>query len=176
MDNMDKEAKQITEQINNKKVAFFSALDEFKKYYVYYNIYPNYEDYNTHYNNSRAQLQTISSDIFQITNNIQRKIEEKNKSMASISEKLEKEKKINQGLNEIAKTLHGVKAGSDVMINDSKTEYNLQYYKNIEIFIGILVLLAMLVSPKASIALFIIFVVLKSGILQSFIPILGHLF
>jgi hypothetical protein len=173
---MDKEAKQINELINNKKASFFSALDEFKKYYVYYNIYPDYEDYNTHYNDSKQQLQTISSDVFQITNNIQRKIEEKNNSMVSISQKLEKEKVINQRLNETAKTLHGVKAGSDVMIDDSKTEYNLQYYKNIELFIGILVLLAFLVSPKVAIALFIIFVILKLGIPQSIIPGIGRLF
>ena len=173
---MNKDAKQIEEQINSKKSSFFSALDDFKKYYVYYNINPEYESYSTNYLNSKDQLQTISSDIFEITNNIQRKIEEKNKSMASISAKLNKEKILNQQLTEIAKTLNGVKAGSAIMIDDSKTEYKLQYYKNIEIFIGILLLLALLVSAKAAVAILIVFVVYKSGIFQTFIPLLGRLF
>jgi hypothetical protein len=173
---MDDNAKQIETQIENKKSSFFSVLDDFKKYYVYYNMNPEYDEYSNQYTNSKTQLQTLSSDVFQITSNIQRKIEDKNESMASISKKLDKEKQINQGLNEIAKSLHGVKAGSTVMINDSKTDYNLQYYKNIEIFLGILILLALIVSPKASLVIFIVFIILKSGIFQSSIPVLGHLF
>lgn len=173
---MDEEAKQIKAQIEEKKKGFFSVLDDFKRYYVNYNMYPEYDEYSNQFTNSKAQLQTLSSDVFQITSNIQRKIEDKNESMASISKKLDKEKQINQGLNEIAKSLHGIKSGSTVMINDSKTDYNLQYYKNIELFLGILVLLALIVSPKASIVIFIIFIILKSGIFQSSIPLLGHLF
>lgn len=173
---MNPEAKQIEEQINSKKSSFFSALDDFKKYYVYYNKNPEVQDYSTHYLNSKTQLQTLSSDVFEITSNIQRKIELKNKSMAAISGKLSSEKELNVKLTDTLKTLNGVKAGSSVMINDSKDEYILNYYKNVEIFIGIIILLALLVSKKVAVGILVIFIVYKSGILQTFIPLLGHIF
>jgi len=172
---MNAEAKQYEEQINSKQSSFLSALDDFKKYYVYYNKNPEVQDYNTHFLHSKEQLQTLSSDVFEITNAIQRKIEAKNKVMSVISDKLKSEKEISKNYEEIIHNLNGVKAGSSIMIDDSKTDYIFNYYKNVEIFIGILILLALIVSPKAAIAIFAIFVIYKLSVLQAIMKILGHI-
>lgn len=173
---MNSEAQQYQEQISGIKSSFLSALDDFKQYYVNYNMHPESADYNTNYMNSKEQLQTLSGDVFKITNDIQRKIEDRDKEMRIIEVKLIKEKSLNQKLTEILKNLNGVKSGSSIMIDDSKTEYIFNYYKNIEIFIGILIILALLVSVKLSIAILVIFIIYKLSVFQQMMRIMEKLF
>jgi galactitol-specific phosphotransferase system IIB component len=173
---MNSEAQQYQEQISGIKSSFLSALDDFKQYYVNYNMHPESEDYNTNYMTSKEQLQTLSSDVFKITNDIQRKIEDKDKAMKIVEVKLIKEKDLNQKLADILKNLNGVKAGSGIMIDDSKTDYIFNYYKNIEIFIGILIILALLVSVKLSVALIGIFIIYKLSVFQQLMKIMEKFF
>ena len=88
------QAKKFNEKINTIKTQFFSALDDFKKYYVYYNKNPEVNEFQNYYVNSKSQLQTMSRDLFLTTNNIDKNIENLDKLMAHISIKLEDEKKI----------------------------------------------------------------------------------
>lgn len=173
---MNPEAKIYQEQINNKANSFLSALDDFKKYYVYYNKNPEVQEYNKNFTNSKEQLQTLSSDVFEITNTIQRKIEEKNRAMSGIEMKLKRQKILSQEQEKAVNNLKSVQAGSSVMIDDSKTDYIFNYYKNLEIFIGILILLGLLVSPKASIAILVIFIIYKLNVFQQFMKILAKIF
>ena len=173
---MNPEAKIYQEQINNKATSFLSALDDFKKYYVYYNKNPEVQEYNKNFTDSKEQLQTLSSDVFEITNTIQRKIEEKNRAMSGIEMKLQRQKVLSQEQEKIINNLKSVQAGSTVMINDSKTDYIFNYYKNLEIFIGILILLGLLVSYKASIAILVIFIIYKLNVFQQFMKILVKIF
>ena len=173
---MNPEAKIYQEQINNKANSFLSALDDFKKYYVYYNKNPEVQEYNKNFTDSKEQLQTLSSDVFEITNTIQRKIEEKNRAMSGIEMKLKRQKVISQEQEKAVNNLKSVQVGSSVMIDDSKTDYIFNYYKNLEIFIGILILLGLLVSPKASVAILVIFIIYKLNVIQQFMKILGKIF
>ena len=61
------------------------------------------------------------------------------------------------------------------MIDDSKTDYIFNYYKNIEIFIGILIILALLVSVKLSVAIFGIFIIYKLSVFQQLMKIMEKL-
>ena len=173
---MNPEAKIYQEQINNKANSFLSALDDFKKYYVYYNKNPEVQEYNKNFTDSKEQLQTLSSDVFEITNTIQRKIEEKNRAMSGIEMKLKRQKVISQEQEKAVNNLKSVQVVSSVMIDDSKTDYIFNYYKNLEIFIGILILLGLLVSPKASVAILVIFIIYKLNVIQQFMKILGKIF
>ena len=170
---MNPEAKIYQEQINNKANSFLSALDDFKKYYVYYNKNPEVQEYNKNFTDSKEQLQTLSSDVFEITNTIQRKIEEKNRAMSGIEMKLKRQKVISQEQEKAVNNLKSVQVGSSVMIDDSKTDYIFNYYKNLEIVIGILILLG---SPKASVAILVIFIIYKLNVIQQFMKILGKIF
>ena len=139
-----KQAKQFNEQINNIKSQFFSALDDFTKYYVYYNKNPEVNEFQNYYANSKSQLQTMSKDLFLTTNNIDKNIEDLDNEMKNISIQLENEKKINKEMSELINNLQNTQNGSEILIDDSKTKYNIQYYKNVEIFIGILMLSGLL--------------------------------
>ena len=133
------QAKQFDEKINSIKTQFFSALDDFKKYYVYYNKNPEVNEFQNYYVNSKGQLQTMSRDLFLTTNNIDKSIELLDKQMSSISVQLDEEKKINKEMTKLIANLENTQNGSEILIDDSKTKYNEQYWKNCELFIGILI-------------------------------------
>lgn len=138
------QAKHFNEKINNIKSQFFSALDDFKKYYVYYNKNPEVNEFQNYYTNSKGQLQTMSKDLFLTTNNIDKNIEFLDNEMLYTSIKLEKQKKLHKELSELINNLQNTQNGSEILIDDSKTKYNLQYYKNVELFIGILMVSGLL--------------------------------
>ena len=59
--------------------------------------------------------------------------------MKTTSTKLEEEKKLNIELVKLMKNLINTKNGSEVLIDNSKEEYNTQYYYNVELIIGVLI-------------------------------------
>ena len=139
-------SQQFDEQINNIKTQFFSALDDFTKYYVYFNKNPEVNEFQNFYANSKSQLQTMSRQLFLTTNNIDKIIEEIDKQVSSISIKLEGEEELYKKLMELAENIDNTQDGSQILIDDSKKKYNDQYYKNIQIFMGIIIGILLLVK------------------------------
>jgi hypothetical protein len=137
---------QNNEKINSIKTQFFSALDDFKKYYVYFNKNPEVNEFQNFYENSKGQLQTISKNLFVVTNAVDSSIEKLDNKMSSISVQLEDEKKLNKEMMDILTNLQNTQNGSEILIDDSKTKYNEQYYKNIQIIVGIFIVSGLLAS------------------------------
>jgi hypothetical protein len=132
-------AKQNEEKINILNKQFFSALDDFKKYYVYFNKNPEVNEFQNYYVNSKSQVQSMTRDLFLLTNSIDKSIENLDSQMQVISLKLEDEKKLNMEFTKLFNDLTNTKDGSDLLINDSKEEYNNQYYYNWEMILGIFI-------------------------------------
>lgn len=129
----------FNEKINTIKSQFFSALDDFKKYYVYYNKNPEVNEFQNFYVNSKGQLQTLSRDLFLTTNNIDKNIEYLDEKMSSISKQLDNEKKLNEEMIKLIANLENTQNGSEVLIDDSKAKYNQQWTRNCEIFLSIII-------------------------------------
>ena len=138
--NLMGQANEFNEKINTTKTHFFAALDDFKKYYVYYNKNPEVNEFQNNYVNSKSQLQGMSRDLFLTTNNIDRNIENLDIKMKNITLRLKDEKKLNEELMKILDNLENTQNGSETLIDDSKISYNKQYYYNWEMFTGILIL------------------------------------
>jgi esterase/lipase len=138
------QSKQFNEQINTIKTQFFSALDDFKKYYVYFNKNPEVNEFQNFYANSKGQLQTMSRQLFLTSNNIDKMIEELDERVSSVSVKLEEEEELYKKLMELTQNLDNTQDGSQILIDDSKKKYNDQYYKNVEMFIGIIIVIGLL--------------------------------
>jgi len=137
---------QNTEKINSIKTQFFSALDDFKQYYVYYHKNPEVDEFQNYFDNSKGQLQTMSKDLFLTTNSIDRHIEILDDEMTDIAVTLEEEKKTNKELTTLFNNLQNTKDGSTILIEDSKEEYNKQYYANWEMILGIFVVSGILAT------------------------------
>lgn len=132
------QAKQFHEKIHTIRTQFFSALDDFKKYYVYYNKNPEVNEFQNYYVNSKGQLQNMSRDLFLTTNNINKNIDTLDEQMSSISVKLDDEKRLNKEMMELIAKLENTQNGSEVLIDDSKERYNQQWVSNIEILLCII--------------------------------------
>jgi hypothetical protein len=129
---------QFNEKINTIKSQFFSALDDFKKYYVYYNKNPEVNEFQNYYVSSKGQLQSMSRDLFLTTNNINKSIEDLDKKMTDISKQLDEEKELNKKMMTLVGNLENTKNGSELLIDDSKENYNSQWRKNIEMCLSII--------------------------------------
>jgi hypothetical protein len=138
---MEPQANVFDEKIKNITKSFFSALDDFKKYYVYYNKNPEVNEFQNYFANSKGQLQGLNSDIFLATNNIQQKIKDLDSEMHVTATKLDDEKELNDNLLMLVNRIKTTQDGSAIMIEDAKDEYNIQYYKNWELFMGSIILM-----------------------------------
>lgn len=143
---MNSQAEKFNEKIDNIKNSFFSVLDDFEKYYVYYNKNPEVNEFQNFYSNSKGQLQQLSSEMFLVTNNIQQKIQDLDSDMNVSSTKLESEKELNGELSKLVNNIQTTQSGSEIMIDDAKEEYNIQYYKNIELIIGTLFIIKLIMK------------------------------
>jgi hypothetical protein len=143
---MNPQANKFNEKIKTIKGSFFSALDDFKKYYVFYHKNPEVDEFQNYFANSKGQLQQLNSDMFLVTNNIQQKIKDLDVEMRLVSHKLKDEKELNGELLKLINRVQTTQDGSAIMIDDAKNEYNIQYYKNWELFIGIVIFLGISVK------------------------------
>lgn len=148
-------ARDFAEKINTLKMQFFSALDDFKKYYVFFNKNPEVDEYQNYYANSKGQLQTMSREVFLTTNGIDKMIENLNSQMSTIADEIRREKELNIILTQKLKHLQNTENGSEILVDDSKTEYNIQYYKNWEMYFGVVMVVTLIYKvykfPTASI-------------------------
>jgi hypothetical protein len=144
--NLIENPKKNNEKINDLKTQFFSALDDYQKYYVYYNKNPEVDEFQNYYANSKSQLQTMSRNVLLKTNEIDRDIETLDSEMDNISIKLEHQKKLNIKLTRLLNNLQNTQNGSEILIDDAKELYNTQYRYNWEIFVGILIISGLIVK------------------------------
>ena len=126
------------------KERFSAILEEFKKYYVFASKNPDVEEYQQHYLNSKSNLQQINKEVFTMSNDIEKNIEQLNVIVMKLNAKLSSEKELDGELINLANKIYNTRNGAEIMLDDSKELYNKQYYYNLEIFIGILLLLGLL--------------------------------
>ena len=133
-------------QINTLKEKLPSILDDFKKYYVFYNKNPEYNEYQQIFENIKGNLQNINSELFMTTNNIEKDTESINDRLQKINALIAKEKIKNRQLKRRLGIVEKKYNGSDELISDYKEMYNLDYLTNFSLFYGIVLLGVMLAS------------------------------
>lgn len=127
-------------QINTLKEKLPSILDDFKKYYVFYNKNPEYNEYQQIFENIKGNLQNINSELFMTTNNIEKDTESINDRLQKINALIAKEKKKNRQLKRRLGIVEKKYNGSDELISDYKEMYNLDYLTNFALFFGVILL------------------------------------
>lgn len=133
-------------QINTLKEKLPSILDDFVKYYIFYNKNPEYNEYQQIFENIKGNLQKINSELFMTTNNIEKGVENINDKLQKIDKLIAKEKIKNQKLKRKLGIVEKKYNGSDELISDYKDIYNLDYLKNFALFYGIVLMGGVLVS------------------------------
>jgi SMC interacting uncharacterized protein involved in chromosome segregation len=119
--------------------SFPHMLDEFKKYYIFFNKNPDYNEYGQLFGNIKGNVQQIQSALFTETNNIEAVIEKINKEMVIINDKIKVAKKKNRTLKGKLGIVETTNNGVEEMIDDYKNTYNLQYFTNFTLLLGIII-------------------------------------
>jgi hypothetical protein len=135
------------EEINHKLIEYSeqypSILDEFKKYYIFYNKNSDYSEYKTNYNIQKDLLQQINNNISNIQINLEKRLNENNVDSQNIDEKIKNEKKINEELNSILSRLSTSDNSlnkSGTLLDNVKEEYKYQFISNVGLFLGIIII------------------------------------
>lgn len=141
--NLEPEAKQYSEKITGLTEQFFSVLDDFTKYYVFYNKNPEVNEYQQIYLNNKSHLQNLNKNVFLLTNDIEKDIEKLNYVVTRLNAKLGDERDLSGEMLGLIDNLKNTTNSSSVMLDDTTSIYNKQYYSNINIFLGSVIILGL---------------------------------
>jgi hypothetical protein len=129
-----------TEQINAQRDIYLQQLRLFNTSYENYVKSPttvNQTLFSTYIDNLKITSQNINSIATEIQTSTNGLTEYEDYS------NLSKIKNKNTELTNSFLQAENVKNGSKTMINDTKSEYNYQYYKNVQLFIGIIAIIGL---------------------------------
>lgn len=141
---MEEETQQNLEKINGIKNRFQMILEDFKKYYIYYNKNPEVDEFQQNFFNSKSQLQNTFKEINDLGQKIKNQIKDTDVQLSMISKHIHQEKLLNNKLTNVVGNLQSTNNSSKVLIDNSKEQYNDQYIKNWEMIIGILLITSVL--------------------------------
>lgn len=130
--------KEKLEILNNQLPAI---LDDFKKYYVFYNKNPEYSEYQQMFENIKSNLTKINSDLFTLSNNVESNTDDLNKKLFALDILIKREKQRNRELKQKLGIVEHKNNTSSEMISNYKEIYDSGYLRNwgllLSIFVGI---------------------------------------
>ena len=115
-----------------------AILDDFQKYYIFYNKNPESDEYKNMFENIKSNLQQISSRLFSISNSVDVNTDNINQYLNKLNILISRERRENRKLKVKLGIIKTEYNGSDEMINNYGEMYNIEYLKNWAIFIGII--------------------------------------
>jgi hypothetical protein len=125
-----KEPIKFTEKLETLQSQLPPILDDFKKYYVFFNKNPEFDEYEQMFQNVKGNLNKINSELFLLSNEVQVNINFLNKHFLQldilIKDAKEKNKKLKKKLNIVE---HKGNAATE-MIDDYREIYETRYLRN----------------------------------------------
>jgi hypothetical protein len=114
-------------------------LDEFKKYYVFFNKNPEYPEYEQMFQNVKGNLNNVNSQLFTLSNDVQINTDKINEMLFALNKMIQNEKKTNRELKiKLGIVEHKNNAASEV-IYDYKQIYESGYLRNWGLFLSIII-------------------------------------
>jgi len=138
---MSQFSENVLEKLQTIGEKFNFALDEFSNTYVNYKLYPDYQDYQKFYLNSKGNVESLQAEVFTATNDVQKNIEKLNDLTREINQKINSEKIKNTDLTKYLNDVMSDSDSSDLLMNESKSLYLKKYISNITLLIGSILLL-----------------------------------
>jgi len=134
-------ADKYKEELNALNGKFYSILDDFKKYYIFFNKNPEVDEYQQMFSNIKDNIESINSKLFTINTNLQQTVDDINIKIQQINIEIQKEKTKNLELKNNVGIINNKRTSSGILIDNYKELYNNTYYFNISIVFGILIIL-----------------------------------
>lgn len=133
-----KNAQEFSNQLKLLQQQLPPILDDFEKYYVFYNMNPSNNEYQQMFQNIKNNLDTINSKMFMLSNSIEKETDNINKKLLALDVLIQKEKKENIELKIKLGIIKEKEDSADIMISDYKQRYDIGYLKNWAVFLSII--------------------------------------
>ena len=117
-----------------------AILDDFKKYYVFFNKNPEYPEYQNSFENIKGNMSKLSSDLFMLSNDVQSSTDELNKTLFALNVLIQKEKENNHQLKLSLGIVEHKNTAASELISDYKNIYSEGYLRNWALFLSILII------------------------------------
>jgi hypothetical protein len=115
-------------------------LNDFKKYYVFFNKNPEYPEYQNLFENIKNNLTKTASDLFILSNDVESSTGEINKKLFALNILIQKEKERNRELKRKLGIAEDKNNASTELIYDYKYIYSEEYLRNWSLFFSILLI------------------------------------
>ena len=125
---------QFKERLQTLQQQLPAILDDFKKYYVFYNKNPEYDEYRQMFENMKSNLNKINSDLFILSNDVSSSTDELNKKLFALNTLIEDEKQKNRELKVKLGIVERKSAAADEMITNFREIYESEYLRNWGLF------------------------------------------
>jgi len=118
-----------------------SILDDFTKYYIFYNKNPEYDEYQRLYYNIKDNMDNLESQMKKTSQSIDEDTEKLNQILKNVNEKINKERTKNKYLKRRLGLAENQSNGAGEMVRDYTTVYDAGYTRNWSLVLGIVGLL-----------------------------------
>ena len=125
-------------QVADLQNTFPGVLDDFKTYFVFYHKNPDYSEYQNNFENAKSNLNELITNMFKISNSVQKSTSKMNANMEGINKSIQINKREFLNLKRRVSNLKESYNTSDIMIDDYVSIYNMYYFKNAVILLGVL--------------------------------------
>jgi hypothetical protein len=137
---IDENKNDMREKIINLKKSFLLALKDFKQNYINYNLNNDIDEYKNIFYTSKYQLQEINSNLYDLTEQIKKKILLNHSNNQNELKSLSESKELyNISIDELENVKDKSRA-SNILNDDYEEMYNKQFYKNFQLVLGIVLL------------------------------------
>jgi hypothetical protein len=114
-----------------------AVLNDFKKYYVFFNKNPDYPEYGQMFQNIKGNLNNINTQLFTLSNDVQSNTEKINQKLFILDTLIRKEKDKNRQLKEKLGIIEHKNSAASELIYDYKDMYDSGYVRNWALFLSI---------------------------------------
>jgi hypothetical protein len=115
------------------------VLDDFNKYFVFYNKTPDYPEYQNMFNNIKKNLNSLGSSLFMVSNDVDSNIDNINEVFKRLDILINREKKRNRELKRKLGIVESEVSSSNEMISDFNEMYDTDYLRNWGLFLSTIV-------------------------------------
>lgn len=141
---------QFREKLSQLDSQLKPILDDFKKYYVFFNKNPDYPEYQQMFQNIKGNLANLNSELFKLSNSVQFTTEELNEKLQELNILIAAERKRNKELKHILSNIDNKNNAASELISDYTTIYDINYLRNWGLFLSIMVAVTAITSVYKS--------------------------
>lgn len=134
------------EQIRTARDQLPLLFDKLTKYKEYSAKNPEVQEFQTAYLNTKAQLAKMLTSLRLLQEELRSNLRNTESEVRELEKQLAAERSQFGNVFERHMSLRDNKAGSEQMISDTQRQYNVQYIKNAELIVGVVLMIGMVLN------------------------------